>query len=370
MIKLKQKIISCYKWIKAKFVWLFLGTAVLASGATLLPKDTSIVYKNNNMTVEFVNKDIVIGQALLKSHKTYDEVLKITSGKDKVVIWYEFSDFKDIKKRGLGEVKFIDMREEIVDEFKEYTKIEDIRIILNPNYLLPIEKEYRLVYLEDGEWISYDSFDIPKENITIGVQTDLGWGEYLDVRLNVLGSKLDRHAVVLGVSAGFVTEAPVDDPEASRVTMDDSAWALKAVAPVGAIKVVEIGWWCDDATEESNFEVGIYDHNAGDNNPEAVVGSLSQTNAKGTNAGWKRVTGLDIPITAENTYWIAVQLDNTSTLTALDFTDSIGRMSLKSSATSLTAPWGTDSWTPGWLGGIYAVWEAGGEEDRRIIIIQ
>ena len=55
----------------------------------------------------------------------------------------------------------------------------------NPNYLLPVEKNYTFVYQKNGKWLPYNSLDIPKENIIIGVQTDLFWGELIDVRFNI-----------------------------------------------------------------------------------------------------------------------------------------------------------------------------------------
>jgi len=170
--------------------------------------------------------------------------------------------------------------------------------------------------------------------------------------------KYAYNAVVKGVSSGFVTSAPSADPAGIAGKIDTRAFALKAVAPAGAAKVVEIGWWCDTATEEANFEVAIYDHNVGDNNPEAIVG-WDQTNAKGTTAGWKKVTGLDIPITAGNTYWIAVQLDDTATQTNYNYTNDAGeKEDMKTTQTTLIDPWGVSPYTYGELTGFYAVWEA------------
>jgi len=167
-------------------------------------------------------------------------------------------------------------------------------------------------------------------------------------------------ALVKGTNCGFLLATPSGNPLGNDLeVMDTLAWSLKDTAPVGATKVTEIGWWCDNATEEANFEVGIYDHNVGDNNPEAKVGDFSTTNAKGTDAGWKKVTGLNIPITAGTIYWIAVQLDDTATTTNICFESSDGdRMDRKVGQTTLTDPWGASTSLADNINGIYAITDA------------
>jgi len=161
-----------------------------------------------------------------------------------------------------------------------------------------------------------------------------------------------------GINCGFVTEAPVGDPGESGILCDNYQYALKDTAPVGENKITEIGWWCDNPTEESNFEVAIYDHNVGDDNPENIIGS-DKTNAKGTGSGWKVVSGLNIPITAETLYWIAMQLDNTATATDIDYSMSGGeKMDRTGSIATLQDPWGATGNTYGALLAIYAVYEA------------
>ncbi len=327
-------------------------------------KLTEITYKDNNMTIEFKVNDTIIGQATLKSHKTYDEVGRVTIGKNRTVIWYEFTDFKDVKIDALKGVEFIDMRKEIFNySGKEILNESEIDkyIVPNPNYLLSIEKNYSFVYLNNKEWVNYISFDIPKENIIIGVQTDLFWGEFIDVRFNIFENKLDRHAVVVGVSAGFVEEAPQDDPGGSDTFFSGDALGFKDTSPATAGKVIEIGWWAENPTEESNFEVAIYDHDSGSDIPKNIVGSKSATNAKGTDAGWKRVTGLDITISSSTVYWIGVQHDSTATATLTNY-NAGGRMSFDTSSTTLVDPWVSDG-TVARILAFYAVWEVAGPED-------
>ena len=165
-------------------------------------------------------------------------------------------------------------------------------------------------------------------------------------------------ALVKGTNCGFVLVAPTADPAPDGFSaLSNNAYGGKFTAPTGAGKVIEIGWYTREATTERNFEVGIYDHNVGDDNPEAVVGALSQINAKGTDAGWKKVTGLDIPITAGTIYWIALQLDS-GVATSLDWqTDGGEKQDFKTTETALTDPWGASDGTAGRLTAIYAVWK-------------
>lgn len=164
-------------------------------------------------------------------------------------------------------------------------------------------------------------------------------------------------ALVKGTNCGFVLAAPTGDPNETASTVDNAAQALKDTAPVGAVKVTEIGWYCQNETEEANFEVGIYEHNVGDDNPEVLVGKAG-TNAKGTGLGWKKATGLNIAITAEQIYWLAVQLDNTATATALDGANDAGeKIDVKQAQATLTDPWAVSSATYGQRISIYAVYE-------------
>ena len=122
-------------------------------------------------------------------------------------------------------------------------------------------------------------------------------------------------ALVLGTNCGFVTTAPTADPWGSDTYLADKyARALRDVAPSGAIKITEIGWWCDSTTEESNFEVGVYSDNSETQQPLNLLAGASQTNAKGTTSGWKKAT-VNITITEGTTYWIAFQLDDTTNTT-------------------------------------------------------
>ncbi len=126
-------------------------------------------------------------------------------------------------------------------------------------------------------------------------------------------------AVVLGTNAGFVAVTPVANPSGTNNTIDNTARATRDTSPVNINRVIEIGWYCDNATDAADFDVGIYDDNG--DKPGALIIGTSRGNAKGIGAGWKKVTGLNIPINAETIYWIALSLANTSTTTYTNYSN-------------------------------------------------
>ena len=167
-------------------------------------------------------------------------------------------------------------------------------------------------------------------------------------------------ALVLGTNCGFVTTAPTADPTGqAQYTIDNSGRAVKVVT-TDAITITEIGWYCPVATEESNYEVGIYSDKSTPSVPETLL-EVSRTNAKGTDAGWKVVTGLNWALAASTSYWLAVQVDNTATTTTIDNQQNLSDSYIISQDTSLsTLP---DTWVAASaytkeLLAIYAFYEA------------
>jgi len=164
--------------------------------------------------------------------------------------------------------------------------------------------------------------------------------------------------LVKGTNCGFVTEAPTGDPVESSQVMDTTSRALKDTSPAGAGRITEIGWYCENATEESNFEVGLYSDNAGVPQTRLYV---DNTNAKGTGLGWKTVS-VDWEISAETIYWIAVQLDDTASPTNIDRLSSVGdAQSYMLTQTSLVTPW-VSGGVLAYLYAIYAVYEEAADD--------
>lgn len=165
-------------------------------------------------------------------------------------------------------------------------------------------------------------------------------------------------ALVEGTNVGFVTVAPTTDPAATALTnSDNEARAGKFTAPADAVKVREIGWWCNNATEAANFEVGLYTDNGAGATSVAVtlLSGVSRTNAKGTTAGWKS-SSVDIDITPGTIYWIAFQLDNTATTTETDGQTGGGRRGRDGAGTATLATTWTEAGAADSLVAVYAVY--------------
>lgn len=166
-------------------------------------------------------------------------------------------------------------------------------------------------------------------------------------------------ALVLSTNCGFVTAAPTENPDGTQTTIGGRSYAFKVTAPVGATGITEIGWYCESANPEENFEVGLYSHDSENNLPSTRL-FVDNTNAKGTTAGWKSVV-VDWEITAGTVYWLAIEIDYTEGPTYFDVTENAGELSsYKFSQSTLLDPWQSDG-TSTVLSAIYAVYE-GAEE--------
>lgn len=132
-------------------------------------------------------------------------------------------------------------------------------------------------------------------------------------------------ALVIGTNCGFVTVAPTADPDGTSLTIDNLGGTCKFTSPANAAKIIEMGWYAAAATEEANFEVAVYAADGAVVPGEAGTRlHLDSTNAKGTGAGWKVVTGLDWDIDPSTAYWLTMQCDNTATATPIDIATSGG----------------------------------------------
>lgn len=303
-----------------------------------------IEYKDNNMTVEFKEDGVKIGKAVLKSHKTYDEIKEIVIGQRKTVVWYEFSEFETVKENAIVEVEFIDLRK--IVQGKE-----------NPSYLQPINKDYNLVYMEKEEWKSYNSSDIPDKNTLIGVQVDMGWGELIDVRMNILGNSLEKHAVVIGVSAGFLETAPTADPGGTGQSSAGKISLISDTLPATAITITEIGAYVwGNAIHE--YEVGIYDDN-GTGGPGDLIGTVGGPEyIQDLDENWYVIDGLSINVSAHQgtTLWIAYQVDTNSVLN-IDKSQEVGTKNAWKDGESIPDPLGViDGQQDDYIKAIYALW--------------
>lgn len=165
-------------------------------------------------------------------------------------------------------------------------------------------------------------------------------------------------AVVLGTNSGFVSTAPTADPNGTDTTFDNTIQVTRDTSPASATRITEIGWYCNNATEAANYEVGLYAADGAVVPGEAgTLLHVVRTNAKSTDAGWKRVI-VDWTITPSTTYWLAVQLDNTATATASDRSATTGAFDTLSAQTTLVNPLGAGAFFANFSLAIYAVWSS------------
>jgi len=164
--------------------------------------------------------------------------------------------------------------------------------------------------------------------------------------------------LVNGTNCGFVLSAPVADPGGTSTRRDNYASAIKVVAPVGISAITEIGWWqANSSSADTNFEVGLYSHDASNDKPDTLL-EVDDTNAKGTDGGWKTVS-VNWLVTPGTTYWIAVQIDYTPTHAWFDYKTTGGlRVSVKTASTLLDTWPGDSNEGADYLYSIYALYTA------------
>lgn len=168
--------------------------------------DNSVKYSNNDLKVDFVNsfglgKDL--GSAELKSHNSVDEILEVGTG-NQVVMFYDFS-FNELYENGLGEITFTDQRtdEEVERNYKfvywgdievnNYETICEEVSIENGTLVTNCEQIVTGTHIEKG-WVDYNSLDVPKGKIRIGIEVEVRVGDFIDGVWEIVGKKVSRHA--------------------------------------------------------------------------------------------------------------------------------------------------------------------------------
>jgi len=147
-------------------------------------------------------------------------------------------------------------------------------------------------------------------------------------------------ALIVGTNTGFVSTAPTADPAGGADQADDSSHVTSDSTGASDTTVTEVGWYTGSDTEDVNFEVGLYAADGASDEAGTLL-EVERTNAKGTGAGWKVVTGLNWTVSSSTAYWLAMQLDNTS-FTEIDIASSngTGRDAILTSQTTLPDPYG------------------------------
>ncbi len=216
---------------KRIFLFLLLGI-FLISFTSALEWDNSLRYEKDDMKVTIENAwglpffGSDLGTLELKSHKSINEVLKVAPGRDKVVMYYDF-DFSEVYKNGLGEVEFINMSDgesiekdyhfviwdTVIKERSNYSRsCIDVYNDTTKNISQVCEQTFEGIYYEEvEEWVNFDTKDIPKEKVRIGLATDVNIGETIDGIWTITGKEIDRHAVwTSSLNVGLVSYWKLD----------------------------------------------------------------------------------------------------------------------------------------------------------------
>ena len=146
------------------------------------------------------------GTAELKSHPDINYVKKVGRGKQ-VTMYYDFN-FIELYENGLGEVEFTDERtgEEVERDYRfvywgeeEYESpvYEEVCEISknSTNNSLSCHNEiisYKTKIKE--KWLPYDSKNIPKGNIRIGIEVEVKKNDYIDGVWDIGGKAVKKHA--------------------------------------------------------------------------------------------------------------------------------------------------------------------------------
>ena len=144
-----------------------------------------------------------IGTMELKSHKRVDYVKQVRLG-NKVVMYYDF-EFSEDYSNGLGDVEFTNMR-----NGKQVNKNYKYVYWGEEEYESPIYTCKNLISLNGTKtnqcsqigseiktrnvWLPYNSNDIPKGNIRIGIEVEVNENDYIDGIWEVGNKLIEKHA--------------------------------------------------------------------------------------------------------------------------------------------------------------------------------
>ena len=168
-------------------------------------------------------------------------------------------------------------------------------------------------------------------------------------------------ALVDGVSCGFVTTAPVDDPSPGGTsTFDGYSGATKFTSPADMDSIISMGAWIvDGGTATGNVQFGIYSHDAANDRPGTLLGSSGDISKDTTDNRWLSATFTVSGLSGNTIYWLAMQADTvTGSVLAGSETNTYKSDYRGPGETELPGTWGVSDGTAGRMRGIYAVYTA------------
>ena len=226
--------------MKRLFVFI-LCMIFLVGAVSAFEFDNILSYEDNNKTAVINNCNFwlatclsdgeLISKAELKSHKTLTEVLQVGRGRDKLVMYYDFNNFKDNK---LGEVYFINMdtSEQIEKsyyfakaiygdiEIQDYTELCENKILPDGTFGRSCE------YVKDGKhtenkiirWERLIDNNLEKGKIRVGLFTDVNENDYIDGIWTIAGKKVNKHASwAESLDVGLVGEYPISEGTGTNI---------------------------------------------------------------------------------------------------------------------------------------------------------
>ncbi|HEC39997.1 MAG TPA: LamG domain-containing protein [bacterium] len=180
------------------FMFFLVGTV------SALEIDNKLTYSNEDLKVDFDNLwglGKYYGSIELKSHPSVNYVKEVAVG-NSVTMWYDFN-FNQLYKNGLGEVEFIDVRtEERIDRDYSFVYWGDKERNIygqgecSTDFNGTQTCESIIVGTEIYQnWLPYDSKDIPKGKVRIGIKVEIRTDDYVDGIWTIIGKKVSRHSV-------------------------------------------------------------------------------------------------------------------------------------------------------------------------------
>jgi len=316
-------------------------------------RNSDSIETKDGITKEYISneKRIIIEdgeRTILNLQLESDYEVVAISKQNALIAWFKLEDFSGIDLA--DNIKFYDVNDNYKELDKDYVfkyKIE--------NYLPIFDQEGVSI---SNKWVEFnDLSELPSKNIEIGLFTDISFGDKIEWVIEKEGFEVLEWALVIGTSSGFVEIAPTGDPDPQfGNSIDDFSRATHDTSPSDAIKIVEIGWWNDGSNEVGNYEIGLYSDES-NNEPEILL-QVNTENANGVIPAWERVL-VDWEISADTTYWLAVQFDQMPGFASIGESSSGGTGSAsKSSQSSLPANWGSSTSTDAdGISAIYAIYE-------------
>ncbi len=270
----------CKKNMKVMVMFIFFSIFLFGS-VSAFEWDNGLRYENNDLKVIVENGYFFgigkwfgfnedLGSAELKSHQSVDQIRPVKLG-ESVLMWYSFSNFSDLYEDGIGDIEIINVKtgERIERNYEfVYWGTETYTV---PNYICDDSKKVMEEQcVKSGtknqtieKWLPYNSRDIPKGEIIIGLKMNILVDETLDLVWKIGGKKIEKHAVVssgaVETTDGAFTILTYINNGTFNVTFQSINVSVLVVAGGGGGS--SGGGGAGEVLNDSNFLVPVGNHN-------------------------------------------------------------------------------------------------------------